>query len=201
MGAANGAPEQSGQAQQPGHAAHAGHREPLNRDRVLRAAVALADQDGMSSLSMRKLGEAVGVEAMSLYNHVASKIDLLDGMIDVVFSEIDAPAAGGGLEAVQDQVQAGLELVGVVVAGLDDVGHGYLGEVGILPRRELLGDLLRDARGLLTGTERQAGLLQGEPVDVTIEQRVRVRCQLDGEAGLAQAAEHGVVVVEGCGTW
>ena len=73
----------------------AAHRAPLNRDRVLRAAVALADQAGMSALSMRKLGEALGVEAMSLYNHIASKSDLLDGMIDIVFGEIDLPAGAG----------------------------------------------------------------------------------------------------------
>ena len=73
----------------------AAHRATLNRDRVLRAAVALADQGGISSLSMRKLGEALGVEAMSLYNHVASKSDLLDGMIDVVFGEIDLPDLDG----------------------------------------------------------------------------------------------------------
>ena len=73
----------------------AGHRTPLSRDRVLRTAVARADQDGISALSMRKLGEALGVEAMSLYNHVASKSDLLDGMIDIVFSEIDLPAGDG----------------------------------------------------------------------------------------------------------
>ena len=67
-------------------------RAPLSRERVLRAAVALADESGIASLTMRKLGEAVGVEAMSLYNHVANKDDLLDGMIDVVFGEIDLPA-------------------------------------------------------------------------------------------------------------
>jgi AcrR family transcriptional regulator len=66
---------------------------PLNRERVLRAAVALADESGLEAISMRKLGDAVGVEAMSLYNHVANKDDLLDGMIDVVFSEIDLPSA------------------------------------------------------------------------------------------------------------
>ena len=77
----------------------AGHRAPLSRDRVLRAAVARADQEGISSLSMRKLGEALGVEAMSLYNHVASKSDLLDGMIDIVFSEIDLPSGGGDWRA------------------------------------------------------------------------------------------------------
>ena len=69
-------------------------RIPLTRERVLHAAVALADESGSESLSMRKLGEAVGVEAMSLYNHVANKEDLLDGMIDVVFDEIDLPSGG-----------------------------------------------------------------------------------------------------------
>jgi AcrR family transcriptional regulator len=69
-------------------------RIPLTRERVLDAAVALADQSGSESLSMRKLGEAVGVEAMSLYHHVANKEDLLDGMIDVVFGEIDLSFCG-----------------------------------------------------------------------------------------------------------
>jgi AcrR family transcriptional regulator len=71
-------------------------RAPLNRERVLRTAVALADESGIASLSMRKLGEALGVEAMSLYNHVANKDDLLDGMIDLVFGEIDLPGGGAG---------------------------------------------------------------------------------------------------------
>jgi AcrR family transcriptional regulator len=66
-------------------------RIPLSRERVLRAAVAFADQNGITSLSMRKLGEAVGVEAMSLYNHIANKDELLDGMVDLVFSEIELP--------------------------------------------------------------------------------------------------------------
>jgi AcrR family transcriptional regulator len=69
-------------------------RIPLSRDRVLRAAVAFADESGVGSLSMRKLGEALGVEAMSLYNHVANKDELLDGMVDLVFSEIDLPSGG-----------------------------------------------------------------------------------------------------------
>ena len=71
-------------------------RAPLSRDQVLRAAVALADEGGIGALSMRKLGQVLGVEAMSLYNHVAGKGDLLDGMIDVVFSEIGLPAGDGG---------------------------------------------------------------------------------------------------------
>ncbi len=69
-------------------------RTPLTRDRVLRAAVTFADEGGIGSLSMRKLGEVLGVEAMSLYNHVANKDELLDGMIDLVFGEIELPPAG-----------------------------------------------------------------------------------------------------------
>jgi len=62
---------------------------------VLRAAVAFADENGIASLSMRKLGETLGVEAMSLYNHVANKSQLLDGMVDLVFGEIDLPSGKG----------------------------------------------------------------------------------------------------------
>jgi len=69
-------------------------RVPLNRERVLQAAVAFADEHGLGSLSMRKLGEALGVEAMSLYNHVANKTELLDGMVDLVFGEIGLPSTG-----------------------------------------------------------------------------------------------------------
>ena len=71
-------------------------RIPLSRDRVLRAAAAFADENGIETLSMRKLAQAVGVEAMSLYNHVANKEDLLDGMIDLVFGEIELPSAAEG---------------------------------------------------------------------------------------------------------
>jgi AcrR family transcriptional regulator len=67
-------------------------RTPLNRDRVLRAAFALADESGLDALTMRRLGEAVGVEAMSLYNHVANKDDMLDGIVDLVFGEIHLPS-------------------------------------------------------------------------------------------------------------
>jgi AcrR family transcriptional regulator len=78
-------------------------RIPLSRDRVLRAAAAFADQNGIETLSMRKLAQAVGVEAMSLYNHVASKEDLLDGMIDLVFSEIELPPAAAGWQQAMRQ--------------------------------------------------------------------------------------------------
>src|SRR5258705_13650503 len=64
-------------------------RVPLTKDRVLRAAIDLADSGGIESLSMRKLGQALGVEAMSLYNHARGKEDILDGIVDVVIGEID----------------------------------------------------------------------------------------------------------------
>ena len=69
-------------------------RAPLSRERVLRAAVALAETGGIEALTMRRLGQELRVEAMSLYRHVANKEDLLDGMVDVVFGEIESPQAG-----------------------------------------------------------------------------------------------------------
>ncbi len=64
-------------------------RTQLNRDRVLRAAVDFADKHSIEALSMRKLGSELGVEAMSLYNHVDNKEDLVDGMLDVILGEIE----------------------------------------------------------------------------------------------------------------
>jgi AcrR family transcriptional regulator len=68
-------------------------RAPLTRDRVLRAAIALADETGLETLTMRRLGQELGVEAMSLYNHIANKDDLLDGIVDAVTSQIEVPSA------------------------------------------------------------------------------------------------------------
>ena len=69
-------------------------RESLSRDRILRAAVAVADRGGVDDLSMRKVAKELGVVPMALYRHVANKDEMLDGMIDVVVGEIDPPAAG-----------------------------------------------------------------------------------------------------------
>jgi AcrR family transcriptional regulator len=74
-------------------------RLPLSRERVLRAAIGLADEAGIEALSMRKLGQELGVEAMSLYNHVANKDDILGGMVDIVVGEIELPAGGAGWKA------------------------------------------------------------------------------------------------------
>ena len=67
-------------------------RAPLSRERVLDAAIRLADEGGIESLTMRRLARELGVEAMSLYNHVANKGDLVDAMVDLVVSEIELPS-------------------------------------------------------------------------------------------------------------
>jgi len=69
-------------------------RTPLSKDRVLQAAVTLADDVGISQLSMRRLGDALGVKAMSLYKHVADKDDILDGIVDIVTGEMALPTVG-----------------------------------------------------------------------------------------------------------
>lgn len=66
-------------------------RTPLSRERVIRTAVAVADEKGSAALTMRAIAEPLGVEAMSLYHHVAGREDVLDGMVDAVFGEIDLP--------------------------------------------------------------------------------------------------------------
>jgi AcrR family transcriptional regulator len=70
-------------------------RAPLSKERVLAAAVGLADAGGIASLSMRKLAQELGVEAMSLYHHVAGKKAILDGMLDIVYREIEVPEVDG----------------------------------------------------------------------------------------------------------
>src|SRR5215468_10136068 len=83
----------------------AGRRATLSRDRVLRAAVALADEAGIESLSMRKLAKELGVVPMALYKHVASKEELLDGMVDIVMAEIDPPlSAADWKSAVRQRI-------------------------------------------------------------------------------------------------
>jgi AcrR family transcriptional regulator len=67
-------------------------RAPLSRERVLETAVALADRHGIEWLSMRKLADELGVAAMSLYYYVPNKVELIDGMIDIVFAEIEPPS-------------------------------------------------------------------------------------------------------------
>ena len=69
-------------------------RVPLTRELVLQTALRIADQGGLESLSMRKLGQELGVEAMAIYYHFANKDELLDGIVDLVWAEIEVPVAG-----------------------------------------------------------------------------------------------------------
>ena len=82
-------------------------RAPLTRERILEAGVALADRGGLDNLSMRKLGQELGVDAMAIYRHVKGKDDLLDGVAEVVIGEIERPPPGG------DWIQ---DLRGIVMA-------------------------------------------------------------------------------------
>jgi AcrR family transcriptional regulator len=72
-----------------------GDRATLTRERVLRGAVSIADASGIGALTMRSLAQELGVKPMSLYHYVANKDEILDGIVDLVFSEIDLPSADG----------------------------------------------------------------------------------------------------------
>src|SRR6516162_2210580 len=96
-----------------------GTRTPLSRERVLRAAVKLADEGGIESVTMRRLADELGAEAMSLYYHVANKDDVLDGLADAVVREInqavdqvDLPSAGASWKsAMRRRILAAREVL------------------------------------------------------------------------------------------
>ena len=73
-------------------------RQPLSRRRVLEEAVRFVDREGLEALTMRKLGAELGVEAMSLYNHVPNKSALMDGMVEVLLGEVEIPTENCGWE-------------------------------------------------------------------------------------------------------
>src|ERR671932_2361042 len=81
-------------------------RKPLSRERVLDAAIRLADESGIESMTMRKLARALGVEAMSLYNHVESKGDLVDAMAESVMAAIELPETGEWDDAIRTCAQS-----------------------------------------------------------------------------------------------
>lgn len=81
-------------------------RRPLNRERILRAAMALADEGGLESLSMRQLGQALDVEGMALYRHVSGKDEIIDGIVDLVLEEIPDPGATDWRDAMRARAVA-----------------------------------------------------------------------------------------------
>ncbi|MEZ5231574.1 MAG: TetR/AcrR family transcriptional regulator C-terminal domain-containing protein [Acidimicrobiales bacterium] len=125
-------------------------RPPLSRARVLETALLLIDDAGLEALSMRKLGAALGVEAMSLYNHVASKDDLLAGVADLLLESVEIPAGDEDWRAsvralcnavrqvgiahprafplLVTQGRSSLEAWGPVLAGFDLIHHAGLSD-------------------------------------------------------------------------
>ena len=93
------------------HGLRAERRERWSKGQVLQGAIDLADRGGIESLSMRKLSQELGGATMSLYNHVANKEDLLDGMIDTLFSEVDLPGDQLGWKTVMRQRALSLRTV------------------------------------------------------------------------------------------
>src|SRR4029450_4824660 len=82
-------------------------RLPLSRERILNAALELADENGIEAVTMRKLGQALGFEAMSLYNHVANKDEVFDGILDLVLAECEPPSpAGDWAEAIRGSARS-----------------------------------------------------------------------------------------------
>jgi len=123
-------------------------RRPLSRDRVLRAAIELADERGIESLTMRKLGEELRVEAMSLYNHVANKDDIVDGIVDLVFSEIDLPASGADWKTALRQQAISLR----------DVLLRHRWAIGLMESRRKPGPANLRHHDAVIGSLRSAGL-------------------------------------------
>jgi AcrR family transcriptional regulator len=115
-------------------------REPLSRQRVLRAALDYVDQHGLEALSMHKLGAELGVKAMSLYKHVADKDDLIDGIVGLLWDELPAePAAGDWREAIRQ-----------LAASLRDLVHRHPHAAPLLmSRQEIRERPLRIAHGVL----------------------------------------------------
>ena len=88
-------------------------RTPLSRDRVLASAIEIADERGVNAVTMREVASRLGVEAMSLYNHVANKDDILDGMVDLVIEEFDLPEdAASWREAMRRRAVSAHEVFG-----------------------------------------------------------------------------------------
>ena len=122
-------------------------RAGLTRERVLQVAVELADAGGIEALTMRKLGVELGVEAMSLYNHVANKVDLLDGMVDAVFAEIELPVGDDGWRpAVRRRAVSAREVL---------ARHRWA--IGLMESRTTPGPATLRQHDLMLGTLRAAG--------------------------------------------
>lgn len=121
-------------------------RTPLNRERVLRGAIAVADSGGLESLTMRRVGQHLGVEAMSLYKHVANKDEILDGIVDLVISEIALPASPDWKTAMRERATSARQVLG---------RHPWA--VGMMESRETMGPASLRYADAVIGSLRTAG--------------------------------------------
>ncbi len=116
-------------------------RAPLTRERVMQAAVDLADRGGIDELSMRKLGQELGVEGMALYRHVRNKDAILDGIVDVVVGQIKTPTTGPDWKTSLRQLSLAARAVMLrhpwapaVIVSRPDVGPATLGHIDAVLR-------------------------------------------------------------------
>ena len=116
-------------------------RAPLTRERVLQAAVELADRGGIDELSMRKLGQELGVEGMALYRHVRNKDEILDGIVDVVVGEVVSPApASNWMTSIRQLSLAARDVMRrhpwapALIVSRPDVGPATLGHIDAVLR-------------------------------------------------------------------
>jgi len=132
-----------------------GRRAPLTRDRVLRTAVDLADSGGIDALTIRRLGEQLGVEAMSVYHHVANKEAILDGVVDLVFGEVEDALGGFAVPGRDAEWKAALR-ARILAARQVMLRHPWL--PGVMDSRQGLS--LTTARYVdsVVGTLRSGGL-------------------------------------------
>ncbi len=122
-------------------------RPRLTRDRVVRAAVDLADREGLSALTMRRLGAELGVEAMSLYKHVANKEAILDGIVELLVEQIEMPAAGAEWkQAMRRRAFSAREVL---------AGHSWA--IGLLETRGSMGPATMHYLNAILGNLRSAG--------------------------------------------
>ncbi|MFF3843716.1 TetR/AcrR family transcriptional regulator [Streptomyces sp. NPDC002328] len=141
-------------------------RERLTRERVLRAAVAVVDREGLAALSMRRVADELGVEAMALYRYTPSKDDLLDGMVETLFLDAEEPLTRA------DEVTAG---AGRVTAGADGAAAE---EAGVIAWREGLEQQALAIYRMALAHPRVVPLVATRPLSVPFARRPRavLRC-------------------------
>ncbi len=129
-----------------GNAPSPKRRAPLSRERIIGAALRVMDEEGLEAVSMRRVGRELGVEAMSLYNHVRDKEDILDGITELVLSELEFPSDGGAWETtVLEAAQAWrlmLKAHPAVITLLSERNHPLNSADALRPMEKAL-DLLR----------------------------------------------------------